>query len=621
MHHLMLLFLLIKDYLGIIGVFIPFLTFCVIRFNTWMSKRDKAWFCLYTSFISPFLFFLFLKTGVLPQYHSFGTWNDFLHVRIEYVFLFDRLSVSMCLLVSFISALVHLYSVYYMAEDPEFDNFMAYLSFFTFCMYSIVVAGNLICSIFGWELVGLTSFLLINFWSTRRFANKSALKAILVNKIGDVFFFLAIVSIMRTYHTVDFLVLNTLTPFLTVEYPFANINISFVDLSTLALLGAGMAKSAQLGLHTWLPDAMEGPSPVSALIHAATMVTAGIYSLVRFSPILEYSNITLYFMILLGSLTALFAATTAFAQNDLKRVIAYSTCSQLGYFMMACGFSGYDFAMFHLYNHAVFKALLFLGAGAIIHALADEQDMRKMGGLINHLILSYICITLGSLSLTGFPFLTGFYSKDGILELTASSSISIGLFALILGNIAAFFTAIYSIRLLILTFYGQPNWSRTNISEAPSYMAFVLFVLSFLSIFLGYGFKDVFIGLNTPFWDTAINLLPQHLNSDAEFLPSSVKLLPVLVSCLGFFCGILIYHYFPVHFLYRFFKSIYTFLNYKWFFDPIYNYFLVRPILFFGHRISFEILDRGFFEHLGAYGLVRLIKWCIDLAHKAQPVI
>jgi len=382
------------------------------------------------------------------------------------------------------------------------------------------------------------------------------------------------------------------------------------------LLGGAAAKSAQLCLHTWLPDAMEGPSPVSALIHAATMVTAGIFLLVRCSPLLEFSEYTLSIASVLGSLTAFFAATVALCQHDIKRIIAYSTCSQLGYMLFAIGFSGYSFAMFHLFNHAFFKAALFLSAGSIIHSFSIEQDLRRMGGVSQLLPLAFVSTLCGSLSLMGFPFLSGFFSKDAILELAFSTQTSsLGFFSYVLGTISAFLTSFYSIRLLILAFLKLPNGFRSYIlaiHDAPLFMAIPLIILFAPSILSGFLTFDVFF---SNFWKQSIFILPHHYLADLEFLPISIKLLPTVVSISGATVSFILFFYYPIWSSY---KPIYTFLYYKWHFDSINNKFLVFPSLYFGRRITFEVLDRGLFNLWGPEGLAIIANILVRLNHMLQ---
>ena len=378
----------------------------------------------------------------------------------------------------------------------------------------------------------------------------------------------------------------------------------------MIFIGA-VGKSAQIGLHTWLPDAMEGPTPVSALIHAATMVTAGVFLIARCSPLFEYSSNVLILITILGSITAFIASTIGLLQNDLKKVIAYSTCSQLGYMMFACGMSNYTVGIFHLANHAFFKALLFLSAGSVIHAMSDEQDMRRMGGLIQILPFTYAMMLIGSLSLMGFPFLTGFYSKDIILELAYANYSLNGHFAYWLGTIAAFFTAFYSMRLLYLTFLNETNSYKKiikNSHESPILMTLPLFILCLGSIFYGYINKDLFIGLGTHFWGNAIFVLPKNLLViDSEFLPYNIKLIPVIFSIFGASLAYILYKYFNYYLfnlkVTNFGYKLYIFLNKKWFFDKINNEYIAQNLLYTGYNITYKNFDKGIVEFLGPEGL------------------
>lgn len=409
----------------------------------------------------------------------------------------------MLLTVAVVSILVHIYSIGYMSNDPHIPRFMAYLSLFTFFMFILVSGNNYLQMFVGWEGVGLCSYLLIGFWHTRIEANKAAMKAIIVNRIGDVGFLLGIGAIYMVFHSVHFETVFALLPALANStFILFNTELSSVNMICFLLFIGVMAKSAQIGLHTWLPDAMEGPTPVSALIHAATMVTAGVFLIIRSSPLFELAPKVLFFITVIGAITAFLAATIGLVQNDLKKVIAYSTCSQLGYMIFACGVSNYSVSLFHLVNHAFFKSLLFLGAGCVIHALGDEQDMRRMGSVAKFIPLTYIMMLIGSLSLVGFPFLTGFYSKEVILEVAYAKYSVVGSFAYVLGILSVFFTAFYSIRLLLLTFMGHLKMPKTAIShvqDIPISMALPLIVLSLGSTFFGYFFKDMMIGLGTDF--------------------------------------------------------------------------------------------------------------------------
>lgn len=356
------------------------------------------------------------------------------------------------------------------------------------------------------------------------------------------------------------------------------------------------------------------PTPVSALIHAATMVTAGIFLIIRFSPLLEFTGTSLVVITIFGASTAFFAATVGLVQNDIKKVIAYSTCSQLGYMLFACGISNYSTGLFHLMNHAFFKALLFLSAGSIIHAIADEQDMRRYGGLIKSLPFSYTMVLIGSLSLMGFPFMTGFYSKDAILELAYGSYSTHGTFAHWLGTISAFLTAFYSVRLIYLTFITDTNSTQSHLvgsHENPGQMSIPLVILAVGAIFVGYFFRDAFIGLGSDFFGNSIYVNPSNINSaEAEFISPLIKWAPVLISFLGAGSAFVLYHFLPdwILNLKLTFRSLYIFLNNKWHFDSIYNNFIIKPIIYFGHNVSYKIIDRGLIEYIGPTGILSVIK-------------
>merc|ERR1711871_1773664 len=543
-----------------------------------------------------------------PTYVRLGPWMEVDWMDASWGFQFDALTSSMMVIVTLVSSLVHLYSMEYMGHDPHQPRFMAYLSLFTFFMIMLITAENLVQMFLGWEGVGLCSYLLINFWFTRLQANKAAMKAMIVNRIGDFGFALGIFAIYATFHTVDFSV------FFPQVATYAELNgTSWLTVICLLLFVGAVGKSAQLGLHTWLPDAMEGPTPVSALIHAATLVTAGVFLMARSSPLLEYANGALSIITIFGGMTAFFAATTGLLQNDLKRVIAYSTCSQLGYMVFACGVSNYAVGVFHLANHAFFKALLFLSAGSVIHGVSDEQDMRKMGGLRRLLPFTYAVMLIGSLSLMGMPFLTGFYSKDVILEGAYAKYTIPGHFAYWLGTFAAFFTAFYSMRLAFLTFLSEPNGYRpviTNAHDSPIRMALPLAILAVPSIFIGFIARDAIIGLGSDFWSNAIFVHPKNLNSiDAEFIPHSMKLLPVGLSITGAASACVLYSY-KSHSLYdlkmsEYGKKLYTFLNRKWFFDKVYNEHIAQKMLFFGYHISYKTIDRGLLKFLVLWGYLQ----------------
>nr|YP_010199878.1 NADH dehydrogenase subunit 5 [Crassiphycus usneoides]UAD89886.1 NADH dehydrogenase subunit 5 [Crassiphycus usneoides] len=583
-------------------------------------------------FLSMFLSFIaFYEVGLmgLSQYITLSPWIEVGILKISWSFLFDSLTVTMLMVITIISSLVHLYSLEYMQSDPHLPRFMSFLEIFTFFMLILVTADNLVQMFVGWEGVGLASYLLINFWFTRLAANQSAIKALVVNRIGDFGLSLGILTVFYIFQSVDYFTIFSLSPlFSDYDLNFGGIQVSGLTLIGIFIFVGAVGKSAQLGLHTWLPDAMEGPTPVSALIHAATMVTAGVFLLIRFSPLIEFSCIVLNVLVIFGSFTAFFAGMSGIFQNDLKRVIAYSTCSQLGYMVFACGISCYNVSMFHLANHAFFKALLFLSAGSVIHALANEQDMRRMGSIVKFLPLTYSLMLIGSLALSGFPFLTGFYSKDFILELTQITlnnnlQSMQGAFACWLGNLSVFFTAFYSFRLIYLTFLNSTNAARKNIlkSHEPSLLMLTpLIILGFGSIFIGYLGKDLFIGLGTDFWKSSIIILPSNSYFiEAEWLSINLKWLPFILSTLGILLAIII-NTSKIHlYLYNtFYRNLCFLVNKKWYWDILYNRFFVYPILNFGYLVSFKNLDRGFIELVGPYGFSKLIPTWSNLFSKFQ---
>jgi NADH-ubiquinone oxidoreductase chain 5 len=471
----------------------------------------------------------------------------------------------------------------------------------------ILVAGdNYFIMFIGWEGIGISSYLLINFWYTRIQANESGIKALTVNRVGDMFLSIGFFAIFWVFGNVDYATVFSVAPF---------INESAITIIGLLLLVGAMAKSAQIGLHTWLPDAMEGPTPVSALIHAATLVTAGVYLMLRSSPIIEYGPTVLIVITWVGALTAFFAATTGLLQNDLKRVIAYSTCSQMGYLFMAVGLSQYNVALFHLVNHAFFKALLFLAAGAVIHGMADQQDLRRLGGLVNFLPFTYTAILIGSLSLMAFPFLTGFYSKDLILEVALGQYEVSGNVAYWLGTISAVFTAFYSFRLISLTFFTVPNAPKgdyLHAHEAPMIIVIPLVILSILSIVFGYVAKDAFVGVGSDFLSTSLFQHPDHISLiEAEFgLPLLLKLLPAIGSLFGAGLAMYLYHSVPSFTIGLTNNTIgyalYTFLNGKWLFDVVYNKYIINGGLQLGQVIS-KVVDRGLIELVGPYGFSNVL--------------
>ena len=526
--------------------------------------------------------------------------------------MFDSVTMSMMAMISIVSTVVHIYGSSYMSGDPHLSRFMSYLSLFTFFMFILITADNFIQLFLGWEGVGVCSYLLINFWFSRIQANKSAIKALIMNRIGDFGLLIGIILIFYFFRSTDFSFIFTLAPyFVAVNFKFFGYKLNVLFVITFFLFIGSMGKSAQIGLHTWLPCAMEGPTPVSALIHAATMVTAGVFLIIRCSPLFEYSGNSLLLITIIGSLTAFFSASVGVVQNDIKRVIAYSTCSQLGYMIFACGISAYNVSFFHLINHAFFKALLFLGSGIIIHGLNNEQDIRRMGSLLKILPYSYNIMLIGSLALIGFPFLSGFYSKDLILECAYNKYEIHSVFSYSLGTISAFFTAFYSGRLLHLTFLSSNNqfrWNKNKIHEGSKLLSLPLIILVIGSLFSGYLLKDMFVGFGSIFFDNSILILSWNaLNFDIEYMPLFFKLLPTICTFLGFGLSYVLYSSNVMSLMSTGLIRVYTFLSQKWFFDLIYNYYIGNYILWVSYENYYKVIDKGFLEYFGATGIIRII--------------
>lgn len=571
--------------------------------------------CIGLTTITCFLIFYEVAYNYTICVFEVGTWIKIDLLNVKWNFLYDSLSASIIVVISFISFLVHIYSYDYINKDPHLPRFISYLSLFTFFMLLLVSSGNFLQLFVGWEGVGICSYLLINFWFTRIQANKAAIKAILVNRVGDFGLILGIFCIYTSFDSLDYNVVFALAPSLKGgSFYFFGFFFDSLNLISFLIFVGAVGKSAILGLHTWLPDAIEGPTPVSALIHAATIVTAGVFLLARCSHLLEYAKASLSIITLVGGITALFASTTGLVQNDLKRVIAYSTCSQLGYIIFACGLSYYSVGIFHLLNHAFFKALLFLGAGSVIHGLSDEQDLRKIGGLRKILPFTYAIICIGSFSLIGLPFLSGFYSKDAILEVASSKYSIFGASAYVYGSLAAFCTSFYSLRLLYLCFLSTPNGYRPVISKAHEssfLLSFPLGLLAFPSMFSAYLLKDLYNGLGSPFWANAIYLSPFN-SVEPEFLNSFFKLLPLFLSILGaIFSYVLATQFYKFYYSFKvsfFGRKFYTFLNRKWFFDKIYNDFISQSLINLSYHFTYKVVDRGLLEKLGSFGFSIFLK-------------
>jgi NADH-quinone oxidoreductase subunit L len=528
----------------------------------------------------------------------------------------DALSAVMIVVVTVVSSCVHVYSIGYMEEDPSKPRFMAYLSLFTFFMLMLVTADNFVQLYFGWEGVGLASYLLIGFWYDRPSANAAAIKAFVVNRVGDFGFALGVMGVFFLFDSVSFDAVFAAAPgkagaslhFLWFDAPAMTV------LCLLLFVGA-MGKSAQLGLHTWLPDAMEGPTPVSALIHAATMVTAGVFMVCRLSPLFELSETALAVVTFIGASTCFFAATVGLTQTDIKRVIAYSTCSQLGYMFFAAGVSAYGAAMFHLMTHAFFKALLFLGAGSVIHAMHHEQDMRKMGGIWKLIPITYALMWVGNLALAGIPFFAGYYSKDMILEAAYASGTGVGHYAFWLGIAVAFLTAFYSWRLLFMTFHGEPradHHTMEHVHESPMSMMMPLFVLATGAVLAGYVGFDWFVGEGrAEFWGKALYVLPAHDSIEAAHHSEEwwVGKLPLLMGVSGIFLAWLFYVAKPhlPNAIATTFQPLYRFSLNKWYFDELYDFLFVRPSFRVG-RLLWKGGDGAIIDGLGPDGITHLTR-------------
>ncbi len=594
--------------------------------------------------LSSFVLFQQVILESAPYTKVLSEWIVSGDFAVNWALRFDQLSVVMMLVVNIVSSCVHVYSIGYMSHDPHRARFFAYLSLFTFAMLMLVSADNLLQLFFGWEGVGLTSYLLIGFWNKKHTANSAANKAFIVNRVGDFGFLLGIFAVFMLFGSVDFDTIFELAP------DYANATFEFIGYTVPALTTIGLllflgavGKSAQVGLHTWLPDAMEGPTPVSALIHAATMVTAGVFLVARFSPLYEYAPLALMVICVVGALTAFVAATIGMTQFDIKRVIAYSTMSQLGYMFFALGVSAYGAAMFHLFTHAFFKALLFLGAGSVIHAMSDEQDMRRMGGIWKLIPTTYVLMWIGALALAGIPFFAGFYSKDMILEAAWADHTWFGTFAYWLGIAAAFMTAFYSWRLILMTFHGPQRADEkvmAHVHESPSVMLMPLAVLAVGAIMAGSSFYGGFVGSPSDevimrdgkpyvsawhreyFWGESLKVLPENDTVEGAYhVPKWVKYLPVVVGVLGILTAYLLY-------LWRagivsrltslpLIRQLNALFFRKWYFDELYESLFVKTSFFAGMAFS-GTGDRKVIDRFGPDGFAWLSQRLGAGAGKAQ---
>ena len=614
-------------------VFLPLLGFFIAGLLSFVKNNpasDKAAQILTATLVS-----------VAALYSIYAFTINIVDAKVVHIKLFDWIAVGslvvswaiyvdpvtriMLVVITSVSALVHIYSIGYMSHDSSKPRFMAYLSLFTFTMLALVTADNFLQLFFGWEGVGLASYLLIGFWYKKPTANAASIKAFVVNRIGDFGLALGIFAIFYLFGSLDYQVvfskaeaLATGTSNISDTINFFGYQFGSINLICFLLFIGAMGKSAQIFLHTWLPDAMEGPTPVSALIHAATMVTAGVFLVVRCSPMYDLAPDVLSFITLIGASTAIFAASVGLVQNDIKRVIAYSTCSQLGYMFFAVGVGAYGAAMFHLFTHAFFKALLFLGAGSVIHAVNDEQDIRKMGGLSTYIPLTHILMIIGTISLMGFPFTAGYYSKDAIIESAYLASSGFSSYAFIVGLLGVVMTSFYSWRLMFLTFNGKSRIDEGNLSkvhESPAIMLVPLIVLAIGALFSGYLFKNYFIGSSSElFWGHSIAL---H-HADHHDIPFLIYYAPMLLGFIGFFLAWYMYlknKQLP-HDLAKLNGPLYNFLLNKWYFDEIYNFIFVKPAratgLFLWKQIDGYIID-GF----GPDGISKLV---LNLSLRAKKI-
>ena len=580
------------------------------------AKSITCYSVIITTVLSVVSFFEVGLNGT-PVTINLFRWIESEWFNIIWGFQYDSLTVSMLIPVLIISSLVHIYSISYMSSDPHNPRFFSYLSLFTFMMIILVTANNYLLMFVGWEGVGVCSYLLVSFWFTRIAANQSSISAFLANRVGDCFLTIGMFAILWSLGNLDYSTVFSLAPY---------VNSNVVTIIGICLLIGAMAKSSQVGLHVWLPMAMEGPTPVSALIHAATMVTAGVYLLMRSSPLVEYSNTVLLLCLWLGAITTVFSSLIGLFQQDIKKIVAYSTMSQLGLMVICIGLSSYSIALFHLINHAFYKALLFLGAGSVIHAVADNQDLRKYGGLLNYLPLTYSVMLIASLSLVAFPFMTGFYSKDFILESAYGLFSFSGIAAYIIATIGAIFTTLYSVKVLYLTFLANPNGPRfyyrlavDNLFNKPInykpahegniFLTLPLVLLALFSIFFGFITKDIFIGLGSNiFTDNSLFIHPIHeIMIDTEFaVPVLLKLLPFIFtisfSIIALTLSELLSELVIYFKLSRLGYNIFGFFNQRFLIEFFYNKYITNLILILGGQIT-KVLDKGSIESFGPFGL------------------
>jgi len=607
-------------------LFLPLLSFIISGFfgkylGDRISEIITSLFVSISAALSLFVFYQVITQGYENNI-VIASWIQSGSLNVNWSIKVDALTAVMLVVVTLISSLVHIYSIGYMSQDPHKPRFMAYLSLFTFAMLTLVTSDNFLQLFFGWEGVGLCSYFLIGFWYKKDSANAAAIKAFIVNRIGDFGFALGIFLIFYLFGTVNYdEVFQQIPQNLNNKLTFFGLNINSIDLICVLLFIGAMGKSAQIFLHTWLPDAMEGPTPVSALIHAATMVTAGVFLVVRCSPIFEYSQLTLNIITFVGMSTAFFAATVALVQNDIKKIIAYSTCSQLGYMFFAAGVGAYNVAIFHLFTHAFFKALLFLGSGSVIHSFKDEQNIDQMGGVWKKLPYTWVLMIIGTLALTGFPFLSGFYSKDAIIEYSYLRGNTAGYYAVFVGIFTALLTSIYSWRLIFKTFHGTYNNKKLKINsmhESPFVMLTPLIILAIGALFAGYFFKELFIGHSSSsyFWKDSIKFLfPLSLDHPPLWVIYITPIIVILSIPLSYY--LFVKNKNIPNWLVNENKPLYNFLLNKWYFDEVYDFLFVKPLkkigIFFWKNVDIKIIDK-----FGPDGISNLIKIFSNKAVKFQ---
>ena len=594
-------------FLPLIGSILGYLGKSTIKY---FSEILTSFFVSISAVLSIFVFWNGIQNNIYGNYKIFE-WITSGGFSANWSINIDPLSSVMLVVITFVSALVHIYSIGYMSHDPHKPRFMSYLSLFTFSMLALVVSDNFLQLFFGWEGVGLCSYLLIGFWYKKETANNAAIKAFIVNRIGDFGLAIAIFLIFFFFGTINFEeAFEASAQFYEKKLVFFGFELNLITLICIFLFIGAMGKSAQFLLHTWLPDAMEGPTPVSALIHAATMVTAGVFLVVRCSPMFEYSQVALNLVAIVGMITAIFAASVALVQNDIKKIVAYSTCSQLGYMFFAAGIGAYHVAMFHLFTHAFFKALLFLGAGSVIHAFKDEQDIRNMGGVRKKLPYTYIYMLLGTLALTGFPFLSGFYSKDAIIEFAYLRNSSLGNYVASIGILTAFLTSIYSWRLFFKTFHGPYNNKKIPINEtheSPLVMLIPLVFLGLGAIFSGYIFKGIFIGHHSnEFWQESVFFLNEIKH---DVIPLWFLLITPILVLVAIPISFYLYILNPK--VLEDFKNtnmpLYNFLLNKWYIDEFYEKVFVSPAKKIG-SFFWKKGDIGIIDKFGPDGISKLVK-------------